>query len=147
MADTPATGDSPQDRLAKLLPRDVTAAFLSAKAALVTVAGEDAGVYVFWTFVAILVLCPFYFYYVTQARSRFHVTFLTRSFVVFAISIAATEFIAYFNKIFDPLDFEAPVTAIAIVLPILWTYLVTQISVAALKNEGDPLADPQPAQQ
>jgi hypothetical protein len=145
VADSPATGDSPQDRIAKLLPGDVTAAFLSSKAALVTVAGEDAGVYVFWTFIAILVLCPFYFYYVTQAKTRFHVTFLTLSFVVFAISIAATEFIAYFNKIFEPHDFEAPITAIAIVLPILWTYLVTQISVVALKASGENL-DPQPVQ-
>jgi hypothetical protein len=130
-----------------LLPGDVTAAFLSSKAALLAVLGEDAGAAVFWTFVVILVLCPFYFYYVTQAKSRFHITFLTLSFVVFGISIASAEFTAYFNKIFEPHDFEAPVMAIAIVLPILWTYLVTQISVVALKKDGEPLADPQPAQQ
>ena len=144
MPEAPATADGPRDRIAKLLPGDVTAAFLSAKAALISVAGEQAAVYVFWTFVAILVLCPFYFRYVTRARNAFHVTFLTLSFVVFAISIADTQFTAFFNKAFAPADLQPPIKAIAIVLPILWTYLITQISVVAFNEPPGP-ADAAPA--
>lgn len=133
--------DTPQDRLAKLLPGDVTAAFLSSKAALVAVAGENSAPYVFWTFVMILMLCPFYFWFVTKAKSRFHIVFLTLSFVVFSISIANVEFEAYF-KDYIP---QAVMRAVAIVLPILWTYLVTQISVAALNYEEDKPVPPNPA--
>src|ERR1043166_10273657 len=85
--------DSPQDRLAKLLPGDVTAAFLSAKAALASSvpAAEDETTYVMWTFVAIIVLCPVYFRYVMGVTSPLHNLFLILSFVVFGLSIANTE--------------------------------------------------------
>ena len=146
MTDATAIKDTPQDRIAKLLPGDVTAAFLSAKAALVSVAKEDAAVYVFWTFIAILILCPIYFSLVTRVRTKLHIAFLTMSFVVFAISIADTEFIAFFNKVFSPVDFQPPIKALSIVLPIMWTYLVTQISVVAFQSEDGaaPGNDAQP---
>jgi hypothetical protein len=140
---TPASGtdsqgtqnrDTPQDRLAKLLPGDVTAAFLSSKVALeaATTDAVQRSAYVFWTYIAILVLCPLYFWFVAKAKSRFHITFLTVSFAVFGLSIAHVEFAGQ-------LSFIPPevVKAAAIVLPILWTYLVTQISVAALNHEQD----------
>jgi hypothetical protein len=124
--------DSPQDRLAKLLPGDVTAAFLSAKAALIASAPEDdAGKYVVWTFVAIIVLCPIYFRYVLGVTSRLHNAFLTLSFVVFGLSIANTEISAALRNVIP----ESALHAAGIVLPILWTYIVTQISVSALKYE------------
>jgi hypothetical protein len=128
------SGDTPQDRLAKLLPGDVTAAFLSAKVALVAQANDQAYPYVFWTFVVVLCLCPFYFWFVTKAKSIFHTSFLTASFAVFAISIANVEFEAFFKETIP----QAVVRAVAIVLPILWTYLVTQISVAALDQQTPP---------
>ena len=143
MADAPVTADSPRDRINKLLPGDVTAAFLSAKAALVSVAHEQAATYVFWTFIIILVLCPFYFHYVTKAKTKYHIVFLTLSFVVFAISIADTQFADFFNNLFAPRDMQPPIKAIAIVLPILWTYLVAQISVVAMHDNDQP---PDPAQ-
>lgn len=132
--EAPKSGDTPQDRLAKLLPGDVTAAFLSAKVALAAQNDDHVSTYVFWTFVAILCLCPLYFWFVTKAKTIFHTSFLTASFAVFAISIANVEFEAYFK---DSIP-QAVVRAVAIVLPILWTYLVTQISVAALDHQAEP---------
>ncbi|MGL9619889.1 hypothetical protein QRQ56_17900 [Bradyrhizobium sp. U531] len=132
--EAPKSGDTPQDRLAKLLPGDVTAAFLSAKVALVAQANDKAAPYVFWTFVVVLFLCPFYFWFVTKAKSAFHTFFLTASFAVFAISIANVEFEAYFKDTIP----QPVIRAVAIVLPILWTYLVTQISVAALDQQAPP---------
>ncbi|MHC4048969.1 hypothetical protein [Bradyrhizobium sp. 25ACV] len=138
--EAPKSGDTPQDRLAKLLPGDVTAAFLSAKVALVAQANDKAAPYVFWTFVAVLCLCPFYFWFVTKAKSVFHTFFLTASFAVFAISIANVEFEAFFKDTIP----QAVIRAVAIVLPILWTYLVTQISVAALDQQTPPGGVPKP---
>lgn len=135
------SSDTPQDRLAKLLPGDVTAAFLSSKVALVAVGTDNVATYVFWTFITILCLCPVYFWFVTRAKSLFHVFFLTASFAVFAISIANVEFEAYFKESIP----QAVIRAVAIVLPILWTYLVTQISVAALDyDKGAAAAEPKP---
>jgi hypothetical protein len=137
--------DSLSDRLGKLLPGDVTAAFLSAKAALIAVNGEEiAGRdgYVFWTFVAIAVLCPVYFWFVTGARTPFHLIFLTLSFCVFAVSIADAQFTAYLqNKLGGAT--EPIIKTVAIVLPILWTFLVTQISVAAM-GQATPAGGQQP---
>lgn len=51
--------DTAEERLTKLLPADVTAAFLSANAGLVAFFGEPgAAGPVFWTFVAIVAICP-----------------------------------------------------------------------------------------
>jgi hypothetical protein len=140
MPDQTATNDNSQDRLAKLLPGDVTAAFLSAKAALIASAHEAAAPYVVYTFLGILVLCPFYFRFVLGVKSWPHIVFLTLSFVVFGLSIASTEFVAFFKD--WPVQGSNPepaINAAAIVLPILWTYLVTQISVATLKYDGSVL--------
>ena len=128
--------DNPQDRLAKLLPGDVTAAFLSAKAALVASApAEDATRYIVYTFVVIILLCPLYFRYVMGVTSALHNTFLTLSFMVFGLSIANTEIGATLRNVVS----ESAIHAAGIVLPILWTYLVTQISVATLKYEDSIL--------
>lgn len=133
--------DSPQDRLAKLLPGDVTAAFLSAKGALVaSTPADDVNKYVIWTFVAIIVLCPVYFRYVLGITSRLHYVFLTLSFVVFGLSIANTEISAALRNVVP----ESAIHAAGIVLPILWTYIVTQISVSALKYEDSAVLPKSP---
>jgi hypothetical protein len=130
--------DTAQDRITKLLPADVTAAFLSAKTALVALFGEHAATYVFWTFVAILVICPFYFWFVTKAKNVLQIGFLMLSFVVFAVSIADTQFIAYLQKLFPQSEnLEAIVRTTASILPILWAFLISQIFVAAF---GDKMA-------
>jgi hypothetical protein len=130
--------DTAQDRITKLLPADVTAAFLSAKTALVSLFGEHAATYVFWTFVAILVICPFYFWFVTKAKNVLQICFLMLSFVVFAVSIADTQFIAYLQKLFPQSEnLEAIVRTTASILPILWAFLISQIFVAAF---GDKMA-------
>ena len=138
--------DSPQERIAKLLPADITAAFLSAKAALIAGAGESAASYIFWTFVAIIVISPFYFWYVTKVKSFLQIGFLIIAFVVFAISIADKQFTAFLQNVLPSLDVEPVIRMTAIVLPILWAFLIAQIFVAAMgdKVASDNQAGPRP---
>jgi hypothetical protein len=138
------TADSPQEKIAKLLPADITAAFLSAKAGLIAGAGERASTYIFWTFIAILILSPAYFWYVTRARNVFQVLFLMLSFVVFSVSIADVQFTNYLQTAFPDLKSEQVIKVIAIVLPILWVFVISQIFVAAL---GDLVAADAPPRQ
>ena len=93
--------DSTQERLSKLLPADITAAFLSAKAGILALVSNpaDTAAPVFWTFIAILVISPFYFWYVTNVKNLVHIVFLCLSFVVFAISIATSQLVAYLLSI------------------------------------------------
>jgi hypothetical protein len=127
-----------QDKIAKLLPADVTAAFLSAKTTLVSLFGDKAASYVFWTFVAILAICPVYFWYVTKAKNALQIVFMSLSFVVFAISIADAQIITYLQQ-FVPewINLKPILQTTASILPILWAFLISQIFVAAL---GDKVA-------
>lgn len=130
------THDSPEDQLSKLLPADVTAAFLSAKAALLAASGEPgADMYIFWTFIAILAICPFYFWFVTGAKNSLQITFLCASFIVFAISIASKELLAALTQMNPTLGKIGPVlNGAAIVLPILWAFLIARIFATAFKK-------------
>jgi hypothetical protein len=119
--------DSSEERITKLLPADVTAAFLSAKAALVAFFGTpDDAPPVFWTFVTILVLCPFYFWFVTKVTNYFQIGFLCLTFIVFGLSIADLQFINYFP------NYQVPIKIISIVLPVLWAFLISRIFIGAL---------------
>jgi hypothetical protein len=124
--------DSAEDRISKLLPADVTAAFLSAKAGLVQALGENAAEAVFWTFISILILCPFYFWFVTKAKNYFQVAFLCLTFVVFAISIADTQFIGYLQQYRLLANVGGSINVISTVLPILWAFLISRIFVEAI---------------
>jgi hypothetical protein len=137
--------DSAQERITKLLPADITAAFLSAKAGLIAGAGgERASTYIFWTFISILILSPAYFWYVTRARNLLQVLFLMLSFVVFAVSIADVQFTNYLQTTFPDLKAELVIKVIAIVLPILWVFVISQIFVSAL---GDKVTADAPTPQ
>jgi hypothetical protein len=137
--------DSPQEKISKLLPADITAAFLSAKAGLIAGAGgERASSYIFWTFISILILSPAYFWYVTRARNVLQVLFLMLSFVVFAVSIADVQFTNYLQTAFPNLKSEQVIKVLAIVLPILWVFVISQIFVSAL---GDKVSEDAPARQ
>lgn len=133
-----ASRHTTQDKITKLLPADVTAAFLSAKTGIVALYGENAAGYVFWTFVAILAICPFYFWFVTKAKNLLQILFLLLSFIVFSVSIADTQFIGYLQTFFPQSDSLQPVIqTVSTVLPILWAFLISQIFVAAF---GDKVA-------
>jgi hypothetical protein len=127
-SDSQPASDSAAARFSKLLPADLTAGFLSAKAGLLAALGEPAADEpIFWTFAGILILSPFYFYFVVKTRSRLQIAFLSATFVVFAISIADKQFSAYLTG-FEALSGIAfGLTALAIVLPILWVFLVAPI--------------------
>jgi hypothetical protein len=128
MADDKPAAESSRPEVSKLLPADLTAAFLSAKAGLLTALGDpDADGPIFWTFVGILALSPLYFRFVMKARSWLRISFLSATFVVFAISIAYKQFSAFLSHVRFLTSIDFTLTAIAIVLPILWVFLVAPI--------------------
>lgn len=124
------TNDTTAERISKLLPADVTAAFLSAKGALVQYYGTpEAAAPVWWTFVSILLLCPFYFFYVTKVKNYLQIAFMCLTFIVFALSIADIEFINYFPRL------QGPIRIVSIVLPVLWAFLIARIFVEAMGDK------------
>ena len=131
--------DSTQDRLSKLLPADITAAFLSAKAGILALVSNpaDTAAPVFWTFIAILVVSPFYFWHVTNVRNIAHIVFLCLSFIVFAISIATSQLVAYLLRFdWNGGDAETVLSVVATVLPVLWVFIIAQIFVAMTRKSG-----------
>lgn len=135
MTDSKDVSGKPAVNFSKLLPADLTAAFLSTKAGLIASLGEtEAAGSIFWVFVGILVLSPFYFNYVTKIRTRRSIAFMSLTFVVFAISIADTSFRTYLANFsyLAPADFLIKVLAIA--LPGLWVFIVAPI---IMGSEGD----------
>ena len=129
-------GDTTQDRLSKLLPADITATFLSAKAGILTYVSDpiDSAPPVFWTFITILVISPFYFWFVSAVRNITQLIFLCLSFIVFAVSIASSQFVAYFTgmTIRGVSITSMALGVITIVLPIVWVFLIAQIFAAAI---------------
>lgn len=124
----PAKQEAAPAKLAKLLPADLTAAFLSAKAGLIMAMGEpDADGPIFWTFVGILAISPFYFRWVVKARTRLQIVFLSVTFIIFAISIAQSQFASYLGGFTALAGIAFPLAAVAIVLPTLWVFLVAPI--------------------
>jgi hypothetical protein len=125
--------DTTIERVSKLLPADVTAAFLSGKEALAAYyndPAERAGP-IFWMFLVILILSPFYFRFYSKITSVPHIIFLSLSFVVFALSLANSDF----RNVFPGL--AEPIKVTSIVLPILWAFLISNIFVGVL---GDRVA-------
>jgi hypothetical protein len=127
--------DSNQERIAKLLPADLTAAFLSAKASLTTAYGDTANGTVFWTFVAILALCPFYFRFANKISNRIQIIFLAATFFVFALSIASKEFSAYLSSFQALARIGTTVDVAAIIVPILWVFVVSRIFLQAFGDK------------
>lgn len=127
--------DSNQEKIAKLLPADLTAAFLSAKASLMTAYGDNASGYVFWTFIAILVLCPFYFSHINKVKNRIQIGFLSATFFVFALSIADKQFSAYLSSFWFLAGSGIFVDVAAIVVLILWVFVVSRIFLEAFGDK------------
>jgi hypothetical protein len=123
--------------MAKLLPADLTAAFLSVKAGLLSALGDpDANAPIFWSFVGILVVSPLYFRYVVKARGPLHTLFLSATFTVFAISIADEQFSSYLTQFWWLGNIEFALTAMAIILPILWVFLVAPIVMEKIQGNA-----------
>lgn len=127
--------DSNQDKIAKLLPADLTAAFLSAKASLTTAYGDTANGSVFWTCIAVLLLCPFYFRYVNRITNRIQIGFLALTFFVFALSIASKEFSAYLSSFQYLARIGTVVDVGAIIVPILWVFVISRIFLQAFGDK------------
>ena len=114
--------DTGLDRVTKLLPADVTAAFISAREGLAAFYGtSDRAKPIVWTFVAILVLCPFYFRFYSRITDWAHIAFLCLSFIVFALALASVDF----RNLFPNLGNE--IRGVSIALPIIWAYIISNI--------------------
>jgi phage-related protein len=113
--------DTTVDKFAKILPADVTAAFLSIRAGIEAIgtgpAYTDAIIY---SFIAILAVCPFYFRILMDVKSGTQNLFLCLSFVVFGLSIASQNVIDFL-----PGQYSKAITIIATVAPIMWAFLIT----------------------
>lgn len=132
------SSDTGLDRFSKMLPADVTAAFISTKAALSSAFDADqehAPVVI--SFLIILVLCPFYFQYVLKITNTWHRYFLVATSAVFAFSLANAQVGTVLDKLLSRISIQTvwvnpTVDAMAAVLPILWTLLISQIALSAL---------------
>lgn len=122
--------DSALDRVTKLLPADITAAFLSAKQALAAFYSDpyERAEPIVLTVVAIFVLSIFYFRFYSHITNVLHIAFLCLSFIVFAIALANTDFMNFFPGL------ASPIKATSIVLPILWAFLISPIFSGVLGN-------------
>jgi Ca2+/Na+ antiporter len=137
MADDKAVQESPTTKFAKLLPADLTAAFLSAKAGLIASLGEvEAAGSIFWTFVGILGLSPFYFRYVVKTHTRRQIAFMSATFVVFAVSIADASFRTYLTQFYLLTWTDFVIKTTAIVLPTLWVFLVAPIIMDSQEDDA-----------
>jgi hypothetical protein len=133
----PEKTESSATRVAKLLPADLTAAFLSAKAGLEAAMNQtESQSPVFWTFVAMLAVSPFYFRFVNRIRDRVHISFLAATFAVFATSIAYTSFIGYLGGLLTGYNVNNILTAIAVVLPSMWAFVVAPTVLERLKENS-----------
>lgn len=140
------SSDTGLDRFSKMLPADVTAAFISTKASLVSAfQTPQQQVYpVVIGFFIILCLSPFYFRYVTKIANRWHRYFLVGTSAVFAISLANVQLASFLIDAIAALKIPTEavnpaVSAMSAVLPILWTLLISQIALSALSDKAvDP---------
>jgi hypothetical protein len=134
--------DSGLDRFSKMLPADVTAAFISTKAALLSSFSAQLQHYpVVISFLVILLLCPFYFRYVTKITNRWHRYFLVMTSAVFAFALADNQVATFIISVLSMAEIPTVavnpmVKAMAIVLPILWTFLISQIALSALSDKA-----------
>lgn len=139
--------DTGLDRFTKMLPADVTAAFISSKAALQSTFASEVQAYpIVITFLIILFLALFYFRWVTKIRNRWHLGFLVATSAVFAFSLADVQFASFLidvlAKIHIPTVWINPLMrALSAVLPTLWTLIISQIALSAL---SDLAIDPGP---
>ena len=123
-----------------MLPADVTAAFISVKAALLTSFNADLQHYpVVISFLVILVLCPFYFQHVTKINNRWHRYFLVLTSAVFAFALADNQIAAFTIDILS----TAGINTVPSIrwsrrwrsfCPILWTLIISQVALSALSD-------------
>lgn len=131
MASPIKADDSALDRVTKLLPADITAAFISARQALAAFYNDpyDRAGPIFYTFLAILFLSVFYFRFYSGITNSLHILFLCLSFIVFSVALANTDFMNYFPAAANTIKITS------IVVPILWAFLISNIFAGVLGNK------------
>jgi tetrahydromethanopterin S-methyltransferase subunit C len=125
------TSDTAADRFAKILPADVTAAFMSIRAGLDALGESEATTKALVVcFFVILFLCPFYFRILMDVKSVLQNAFLCVSFVIFGLSIANHDFAKYLGP-----DWDFTVTVAAIALPVVWAFIISPMFLKVFGNK------------
>ena len=120
--------DSIPQRIAKLLPAEMTAALLAINSALtLTTLPEDTVVYVG---LLIGIVSPVYFWLVLGTKNILHIVFLVASYLILFTTIASVELWNFF-----PSQLIAIAAASSYLAPI-WVFLITPI-VAMLPGAVD----------
>jgi hypothetical protein len=134
MSTTISSQDNNAQRIVKLLPADLTAAFLAIKVGVQTAKLPEA--YVFYGAVLILLIAPFYFRVMLKVNNTLHIGFLLVTFAIFATNVATQEFGATCSVTFNfgPGCWN-PIWAISIVILPIWVFLVTPIVATTLGNK------------
>lgn len=120
-------GDELSQRITKLLPADITAAFIAIKSGVP--AANLGDVWVVGGAVTILIIAPAYFFYVLKTRNLIHIIFLLLTYVVFVVTLANIEI---GNTWADARNF---VDGLAVISTPIWVFVVTPIMAAVLATQ------------
>src|SRR5690554_1657961 len=111
--------DQLYQRITKLLPADITAAFIAIKSAIPAVNVSNDWV-VYGAFV-ILLLSPAYFIFVLKTQSALHICFLMVTYVVFVMSLAPIEL----GNVLP--DLRSSIHGVNVIASPIWVFIVTPI--------------------
>lgn len=119
--------DDVSQRITKLLPADLTAAFIAIFGAVP--AAGISGDWIVYGAIAIAVLAPFYFYFVLETRNAFHIAFLLCTFLVFVVTLDPTNI----GNVLPSL--RPALGGISVIISPIWVFLVTPIAAKVLKAQ------------
>jgi hypothetical protein len=117
--------DQLYQRITKLLPADITAAFIAIKSAIPAVNVQND--WVVYGAVVILLLSPAYFFFVLKTRSAIHICFLMATYVIFVMSLAPIEI----GNVFP--DLKSAIHGLNVIATPIWVFVVTPIVAEVLK--------------
>lgn len=117
--------DELSQRITKLLPADITAAFIAIMSAVP--AANLGEVWVVYGAVGILILAPFYFVFVLKTKNALHIVFLLATYVIFVIALAAREIGNVAPALRETVD------GLAVIATPIWVFIVTP-TIAAILN-------------
>lgn len=123
-------GDSVSQRITKLLPADVTAAFIAIKSAIP--AANLPEEWILYGAIVIAILSPFYFFFVLETKNPIHIVYLIATYIIFSISIAYIEF----GNVYP--QYRNFISGFNVISVPIWVFLVTPIVARVLdtKIEG-----------
>ena len=91
------SSDSQLDRLYKLLPAEITGAYIGVRT-LITPERNDQDQFLLFFAILILIIAPFFYHFILKITSIWQIAFLTFSYVVWAANIDIMRISAYGNS-------------------------------------------------